>query len=112
MATNPQTFNDGVVEIYAKDETGSPAGLLLKARFEERVVGINRLYAAAQVQAEISRLIRIPQNHVATTNHLAVVGGDTYEITQCRLLDNQGVKVAELTLRKIDRTGGEAGDGW
>lgn len=63
-----QTYNDGLVHIYALSDA-APAGyqpklaLTLKGTlpFEERRLGVTRIYEAKQAMSEIERVIRVPQ---------------------------------------------------
>ena len=67
-ATNEisQQYNDGVVEIYAVTDSSQPGyqpkeepTLKYSLAFEERALGINRLYLSRQNHAEIKRVIRV-----------------------------------------------------
>lgn len=63
-----QTYNDGLVEVYAAEDQAKPGyqprpGLVLKGvlSFETQRLGVTRLYTARQAQAEIEKVIRVPK---------------------------------------------------
>ena len=67
-ATNEisQQYNDGVVKIYSVTDSSEPGyqpkvepALKYSLAFEERALGINRLYLSRQNHAEIKRVIRV-----------------------------------------------------
>lgn len=63
-----QTYNDGLVEIYAVEDGAKP-GYQPKLKlvpkgvlpFEVRRLGLTRIYQSKQAQSEIEKLIRVPK---------------------------------------------------
>lgn len=67
-----QTYNSGVCTLYKQRDTARPGykprpELERKAflRYEEQRMGLNRYYAARQVDIETERIIRVPKGPVA-----------------------------------------------
>ena len=63
-----QTFNSGVCTIYRQRDTARPGykprpelGVKAVLRFEEQRMGLNRYYAARQVDIEAERVLRVPK---------------------------------------------------
>lgn len=63
-----QSYNDGLVTVYSTSDGAQPGyqpRIVLEAKgvlpFEERRLGVTRLYEARQVQSEIERVIRVPR---------------------------------------------------
>ena len=81
--------------------------------FEERSVGYNRQYAAMGVSERIDMLIRIWRNATIHIGMYAVLTeyegqenekGDQYRIINVQhLLDDDGLKVTDLTLSRMDQ---------
>lgn len=96
-----QTFNDGLVLIFKTDSDGIPAEKLFQLRFEERVVGMNRYFTALSVSKKISRVIRIPQRRSVTTEEIARIGEEYYEIIQIQFINDTSIPVMDLTLKRV-----------
>lgn len=82
-----QTFNDGVVTVYAVQDTAAagykPTETLRKKgvlRFAERRLGIERYYSGRQNQIEISRVIRVQKNEEVNSQDVAIIKGMQYRI--------------------------------
>lgn len=81
-------------------------------QFEERVVGYNRQYAAKGANEQVDMLVRI-WRHPVRIGMYAVLSdyegqeceaGDQYQIQNVQnLLDDDGLKVTDLTLRRVDK---------
>nr|DAU25784.1 MAG TPA: hypothetical protein [Caudoviricetes sp.] len=92
-----QGFSDGIVTIYAVENVAQPGykpqeGLKKKItlRYAERQLGINRLYLSRQNQAEIERVLRVPDAGSINTQNVAVTeDGQQYRIAL-------GQKVADV----------------
>ena len=74
-----QSFNDGLVAIYAVTDGAQPGRLpvpvlekKLTLRYEERQLGIQRYYSARQNQVKIERVVRVPRTGRISTQDVAV----------------------------------------
>lgn len=109
----------GLVTLCTLENTASP-GDMPKERlvagetlqFEERTVGITRFYAAQGVNQQIDMLIRVWRSNVQIGMYALLTDyeyqdnedGDQYRITNVQhLLNNNGLKVTDLTLARVDR---------
>lgn len=81
-------------------------------QFEERAVGYNRFYAAAGANQRVDMLIRIWRAPAHIGQYAVLTdyegqeneGGDQYQIDSVQqLLDRNGLKVTDLTLRRVDK---------
>lgn len=82
-----QQYNSGMVEIYAVTDTAKTGYQPVMAlehkfslRFEERALGINRLYLSRQNQAEITRVIRVQRVAVSPQDVAITHDGKQYRI--------------------------------
>ena len=106
----------GVVQ-FCSLTNAAPAGYMPAERlkvetesyFEERTVGINRFYAALGASEQVDALIRVPRMaHPCIGQHAVIMQSDgrdgQYRVTNVQqLTDADGLKVADVTLRRIDR---------
>ncbi len=80
--------------------------------FESRTVGYNRQYAAKGVNEQVDMLVRVWRNNTVHIGMYAVLtnyegqvdeSGDQYRIDNVQhLLDDDGLKVTDLTLSRMD----------
>lgn len=80
--------------------------------FESRTVGYNRQYAAKGVNEQVDMLVRVWRNNTVHIGMYAVLtnyeeqvneSGDQYHIDNVQhLLDDDGLKVTDLTLSRMD----------
>ena len=104
-----QTFNNGIVTIYSVADEAQPGfqprqALTKKAvlRYEERKVGIQRYYAAAQNQVQVSRVIRTPWTGKLSSQDVAVTeDGQQYRIDLCQNVPDVYPPCVDLTLVAI-----------
>jgi len=108
----PQTFNDGVVNIYSVGNTAPPGdmpkeGLTLKVgplRYKERTVGMNRFWTAMQNQSRVDLLLRVPQIREVSTHDVAIPSdGQQYKIMQIQYPEEIKPPVMDLSLERIDK---------
>lgn len=75
---------------------------LVSHDFGERAVGYGRQYAAKGVNEQVDMLIRFWQDRSIRIGMYAVIGGEQYRIDNVQhLLDDDGLKVTDLTLRRL-----------
>ena len=106
----PQSFNDGVVNIYEVTDT-STNGDKPKAtkaakpkntlRFHERTVGVTRFYSAMQANKKVSRVLRCQKITSVSTLDVATIGSIDYEILQIQYPEDVDPPVMDLTLSLI-----------
>lgn len=72
--------------------------------YGDRVIGYNRQYAAQGVQQQVDRLVRIWRDDTVTPKMYAVLDdGNQYRIDMVQhMTDNDGLKVTDLTLFRLD----------
>ena len=93
-----ERFNDGIVTICEIDDDGNVGTRKEKLRFSEKTVGYNRYYEAMTAKVQIDKLIRVPHRNWLTTEYLAVIGSDIYEIHQTQTLSETLPKTTALSL--------------
>lgn len=104
------TFDDGIVSLYnltntaaAGDMPSERLTLHAQAFFGERVVGYGRQYSAKSVNEQIDMLIRIWEDRGLHAGMYAVIGPDQFRIDNVQhLLDDDGLRVTDLTLRRLE----------
>lgn len=109
----------GLVTICTLDDMAEPGNMpdeqlnpLSQHYFEERSVGYNRQYAAMGVNERVDMLIRIWREPTVRIGMYALLteyegqvneNGDQYRIDNVQhLLDDDGLKVTDLTLYRMD----------
>ena len=82
-----QQYNDGVVKIYTATDSAKVGyqpkeALALKysLEFEERALGINRLYLSRQNQAEVKRVIRVQRVNISSQDVAITHDGKQYRV--------------------------------
>lgn len=72
--------------------------------YGERTVGYNRQYAAMGVNERIDMIARIWQNRAARAGMYALLdNGEQYRITFAQqLLDDDGLRVTDLTMERLE----------
>lgn len=107
-----QTYNDGLVTIYTLSDT-APAGyqpklaLTLKGTlpFQERRLGVTRIYEARQAMSEIERVIRVPRTPAfeiyAQDGAQLVSGANLYRIESAQATTDVYPASVDLALSRI-----------
>lgn len=93
-----ETFNDGICAFCKIDEDGNADEIRESIRFRERTVGIKRYYEAMTAKVQIDRLIRIPYQSWMTSEYLAVIDGQVYEIKQVQVIPDTLPKCNDISL--------------
>lgn len=80
-----QCFDDGIITIYSTEDKAQPGyypqielSEKVTLRYEERSLGIQRYYAAAQNQIEVERVVRVPRYPGVTNQDVARTEDGTY----------------------------------
>ena len=93
-----EKFNDGIVVVCEIDDDGNAGTQKEKLRFSEKTVGYNRYYEAMTAKVQIDKLIRVPFRRWLTSEYLAVIGSDVYEIHQAQTIIDSFPKTTALSL--------------
>lgn len=105
---------EGELKIYslqniAPDGRMPVEALVMKseAYYGERVVGFTRQYAAMGADQRIDKLVRIWRDETVTIHDYAILDGNSteqYRIDMVQhLLDEDGLKVTDLTLYRLEQ---------
>ena len=106
-----QSFNDGLVTVYAQTDKAKPGyqpkpelEKKTSLRYEERKLGIQRYYAAAQNQQRIERVRRVPKTAKVNAQDVAITeDGRTYRIELVQLAPDVYPPCVDLTLSRIEQ---------
>lgn len=105
-----QQYNDGVVKIYAATDKSKPGyqpkeqlKLKYSLAFEERVLGINRLYLSRQNQAEIQRVIRVQRVNISSQDIAITHDGKQYRIDTVQAVKDVYPPSLDLSLKAIEQ---------
>lgn len=106
-----QSYNDGVVTVYAVTDSGPPGGLPVEKpvkkvvlRYEERRLGLQRYYAGKQNQVEVERVLRTQRRRDVSSQDLAVTeDGVQYRIDLVQSAADVFPPSMDLTLTRIDQ---------
>lgn len=105
-----QQYNDGVVKIYTVKDAAAPGHqpveqleLKYTLRFEERALGINRLYLSRQNQAEVERVIRVQRVNVSNQDVAITHDGKQYRIDTVQALMEVYPPSLDLSLRAVEQ---------
>lgn len=93
-----ETFNDGICCFHLIDEDGNAGTLKASLRMQERTVGVVRYMEAMTAKLQIDRLIRIPYQEWLSTEYLAVIDGQVYEIKQAQIIKDTLPKCSDISL--------------
>lgn len=105
-----QQYNDGVVNIYTVTDSADP-GYQLKQEltlkftlaFEERALGINRLYLSRQNQAEIKRVIRVQRIPISSQDVAITHDGQQYRVDTVQAVQDVYPPSLDLSLRAVEQ---------
>lgn len=105
----PQTFNDGIVSIYAVSNQAEPGKMpkeklyiKKRLRYKERTVGLIRMWTAKQDNVKISHLFRVPLQRDISTQDVAVLpDGNQYKIKSIQYPEDIVPPVMDLTLEEV-----------
>ena len=106
-----QTFNDGIVTVYAVTDAARPGykptpGLIKRIElcYEERVLGIQRFFSGKQNQIKVERVIRCPATGQVSTQDVAITeDGQQYRIDLIQKADGVYPPSVDMTLTHIEQ---------
>lgn len=105
-----QQYNDGVVKIYTVTDSAEP-GRQVKEKlelkytlaFEERALGINRLYLSRQNQAEVKRVIRVQRINISSQDVAITHDGKQYRVDTVQAVQVVYPPSLDLSLRAAEQ---------
>lgn len=105
-----QQYNDGLVQICAVTDVAAPGRQPVEKlspkytlRYEERALGINRLYLSRQNHAEIVKVIRIPRVAVTSQDVAITHDGKQYRIDAVQAAKDVFPPSLDLSLKNIEQ---------
>lgn len=105
-----QQFNDGMVKIYTVTDRALPGHqpkeeleLKYSLAFEERALGINRLYLSRQNQAEVERVIRVQRVNISTQDVAITHDGKQYKVDTVQAVQGVYPPSLDLSLRAVEQ---------
>ena len=105
-----QTYNSGTVDIYAVTDGAQPGYQPKKTlsempkyslHFEERALGIKRIYMSRQAQAEIVKVIRVPRVNISPQDVAIIHDGTAYEISTVQAVPDVYPPSMDLSLKHL-----------
>ena len=106
-----QPFNDGIVIIYSV-ENGAAPGMRpvpmllekLRLRYQERYLGVNRLYSGRQNQVDIQRIIRVQKVSGLSSQDVVIAeDGEQYRVDSVQTVTDVYPPCLDLTLAAVKR---------
>ena len=105
-----QSYNDGVLTLYSQTDAAEPGyqpkpKLVKEAelRFEERKLGIQRYYSAAQSQQRIERVVRVLGIGINAQDVVKTHDGRWYRIEMVQMVPDVLPPSVDLTLSRIEQ---------
>lgn len=103
-----QAYNDGTVKIYTVTDS-APAGYQPRKhlqpkytlQFEERALGITRIYQSKQAQAEILRVLRVPRVNISPQDVAITHDDQSYEISTVQMVPGVYPPSLDISLKKL-----------
>lgn len=95
-----ETFLDGLCALWQLDENRNPVLLQSGIRFQNRVIGFKRNFAADQAGRTVQKLIRIPQNPNVKRGTFVVIGREQYTVLQAQNIPDTIPRCTDLTLEQ------------
>lgn len=104
-----QNYNDGTVTIYSASDSAvaghQPVTALSrkgKLLYEERALGITRIYQSRQAMAEIERVIRVQRRPISVQDVAVTEDGAQYRIETVQAAPGVWPESLDLGLRKVE----------
>lgn len=80
------------------DDDGNAGKEKENLRYQDRTVGVKRYYEAMTAKVQVDRLIRVPYRPWLTSEYLAVIEGEVYEIGQVQKIFDSMPKCSDISL--------------
>ena len=106
-----ESYNDGIVNIYTVQDGASPGYrpmpvlvLVKRMRYQERYLGINRLYSGRQNQVDIQRIVRVQKVPGVSNQNVAITeDGQQYRIDSVQDVIGAYPPSLDLTLATVEQ---------
>ena len=106
-----ESYNDGIVNIYTVQDGAAPGYrpmpvlvLVKRMRYQERYLGINRLYSGRQNQVDIQRILRVMKVPGVSSQDVAITeDGQQYRIDSVQNVLDVYPPCMDLTLAKVEQ---------
>lgn len=105
-----QSYNDGFLTLYSQTDAAEPGyqpkpKLVKEAevRFEERKLGIQRYYSAAQSQQRVERVLRVPRLVINAQDVVKTHDGRMYRVELVQAVPDVFPPSLDLTLSRIEQ---------
>ena len=106
-----ESYNDGVVNIYSVQDGAAPGYrpvpvlvLVKRMRYQERYLGINRLYSGRQNQVDIQRIVRVQKVPGVSNQNVAITeDGQQYRIDSVQDVIGAYPPSLDLTLATVEQ---------
>ena len=103
MLKKKQSFNDGLLEIFHTDDDGNPEEMpYVSKRYQNRVIGVKRHYAAMTADSKISKLVRVSGIVEPHETDIVQIEQKSYQIVQTQYIHDT-IAVTDLTLKAYGR---------
>ena len=103
-----QAYNSGTVKIYAVTDSAAPGyqskkkpQLKYSLQFEERALGITRIYQSKQAKAEILRVLRVPRVNISPQDVAVTHDGQSYEISTVQMVPDVYPPSLDISLKHL-----------
>lgn len=98
-----ESYSDGICDIYTTDEEGERSEKHRGLGYGNRVMGFKRHFAAAAVQRQINKVIRIPRvSGVEPQDTVELRGIGKYEIELAQIIYDANPPSIDLTLKQLE----------
>lgn len=109
MSQKTQSFNDGVVAVYAVSNIAEPGGMPQEKltpkrtlRYHERTVGLTRFYTALQANVKVKYVLRCPRIRDISAQDVAIPNdGKQYRISLIQYPEDVDPPVMDITLEEL-----------
>lgn len=106
-----ESYNDGVVNIYSVQDGAAPGYrpvpvlvLVKRMRYQERYLGINRLYSGRQNQVDVQRIVRVQKVPGVSNQNVAITeDGQQYRIDSVQDVIGAYPPSLDLTLATVEQ---------
>lgn len=106
-----ESYNDGIVNIYTVQDGAAPGYrpvpvlvLVKRMRYQERYLGINRLYSGRQNQVDIQRVVRVQKVPGVSNQNVAITeDGQQYRIDSVQDVIGAYPPSLDLTLATVEQ---------
>ena len=106
-----ESYNDGIVNIYTVQDGAAPGYrpmpvlvLVKRMRYQERYLGINRLYSGRQNQVDIQRIVRVQKVPGVSNQNVAITeDGKQYRVDSVQDVIGAYPPSLDLTLATVEQ---------